>query len=295
LRFEPQGRRDLMVSAVNNWLLAFDNVSSLPGWLSDGFCRLATGGAFAARKLYDDEEEHHLSACRPVLINGIASLASRSDLVDRSLFLNLPPIPDSRRQYEEDFWQAFRADYPQLLGGLLDAVAAGLRKLPEVQLEARPRMADFARWGEAIAQALGQPRGTFLSAYLENRQGACLNALDDSPVARAVLELMDAFGYFGGTATEFYTMLTRATADPIAAVKRWPKSPIWMSDHLRRAAPGLRAIGVIVTFNRDRNSRKITIERYQPAKHPDFPPSSSDVLVRSSNRRCAVSPKHRRL
>src|SRR5262249_25590458 len=194
LRAEPESRRDLMVGARNNWLLAFDNLSALPGCLSDGLCRLATGGAFAARKLYEDDQEHHFSACRPVILDGISELPRRGDLIDRSLFLNLPPIPDSQRQYEEDLWTAFEADAPRLLGGLLDAVAGGLRLLPAIQLSSRPRMADFARWGEAVAQALGQPPGVFLQAYRHDRHLASMVAVEDSPVARGVIELVARCG-----------------------------------------------------------------------------------------------------
>jgi hypothetical protein len=38
-------------------LLAFDNVSGLPILLSDALCRLASGGSFAVRRLYTDDEE----------------------------------------------------------------------------------------------------------------------------------------------------------------------------------------------------------------------------------------------
>jgi hypothetical protein len=49
--------RELMIAANNGYLLAFDNLSSLPHWLSDALCRLATGGSFAVRRLYTDDEE----------------------------------------------------------------------------------------------------------------------------------------------------------------------------------------------------------------------------------------------
>jgi hypothetical protein len=41
---EPRSARDLMVTSVSGWLLAYDNISVLPRWLSDSLCRLATGG-----------------------------------------------------------------------------------------------------------------------------------------------------------------------------------------------------------------------------------------------------------
>jgi hypothetical protein len=261
MRAEPESRRDLMVGARNNWLLAFDNLSALPGWLSDGLCRLATGGAFAARKLYDDDQEHHFSACRPVILNGISELARRGDLIDRSLFLNLPPIPDSRRQYEEELWVAFEADAPRLLGGLLEAVAGGLRLLPEIQLSSRPRMADFVRWGEGVAQALGQAPGVFLTVYLHNRHLASMTAVEDSPVARGVLELVARCGSWKGPASALLVLLRELIQDPLADVNRWPKSPIWLSEQLRRAAPQLRTCGVLVTFHRRKACREIRIER----------------------------------
>ena len=63
--------RDLMIAANNGYVLAFDNLSGLPSWLSDALCRLATGGSFAVRQLYTDDEERLFEAARPILLNGI--------------------------------------------------------------------------------------------------------------------------------------------------------------------------------------------------------------------------------
>ena len=43
--------RDVMIAATNGWMLAYDNPSHIPSWLSDTFCRLATGGGFGTREL----------------------------------------------------------------------------------------------------------------------------------------------------------------------------------------------------------------------------------------------------
>jgi hypothetical protein len=40
--------RELMIAANNGYLLAFDNLSGLPVWLSDSLCRLASGGPYAS-------------------------------------------------------------------------------------------------------------------------------------------------------------------------------------------------------------------------------------------------------
>lgn len=49
LRALPREERDLFIAASNGHVLAFDNVSGLPAWISDTLCRLATGGGFPAR------------------------------------------------------------------------------------------------------------------------------------------------------------------------------------------------------------------------------------------------------
>jgi hypothetical protein len=63
-------QRELMIAVNNSYLLAFDNLSGLPDWLSDVLCRLATGGSFAVRQLYTDDEEVLFEAARPILLNG---------------------------------------------------------------------------------------------------------------------------------------------------------------------------------------------------------------------------------
>ena len=60
-----------MIAATNGWCLAFDNVSVIQAWLSDALCRLATGGGFATRGLYTDDEETIIDAQRPVVLNGV--------------------------------------------------------------------------------------------------------------------------------------------------------------------------------------------------------------------------------
>ena len=73
LRAEPREVRDLLIAARNGWVVALDNLSGMPSWLSDALCRLATGGGFATRALYTNEEEVILDAQRPTVVTGIWS------------------------------------------------------------------------------------------------------------------------------------------------------------------------------------------------------------------------------
>src|SRR6516162_10653293 len=160
LRTLPRDERDLHIAATNAWVVGYDNLSFLLDWISDTLCRLSTGGGFGTRQLYTDQDEVLFDAIRPSLLNGIEEVVTRPDLADRAIFLTLAPIPEDKRRPESELWAAFNADRPRILGALLDAVAMGLRQLPEIRLERLPRMADFAIWATACETALRRRDGT---------------------------------------------------------------------------------------------------------------------------------------
>lgn len=105
LRTTPRNERDLIIAATNSWCAAFDNISTLPPWLSDALCRLSTGGGFSARELYTDAEEVLFDVTRPVILNGTTDVATRPDLLDRALVMMLPAIQEEGRTPEADLWR----------------------------------------------------------------------------------------------------------------------------------------------------------------------------------------------
>jgi hypothetical protein len=250
LRSAPKDVRDLMVAAKGNWCLVYDNLSRLPAWFSDAMCRLATGGGFGTRQLYTDEDEVLFTAQRPVIINGIEELATRSDLLDRAIPLTLPVIQEADRRTEREFWEAFEGIRPQVLGALLTAVTTAMRNEPTVALAGHPRMADFAEWGVAAEAALGARAGGFLDAYAANRAEAHDLTLDVSPLAPAVRTLV-ARGEWESTASELLRELGLLTDDEIRKQRGWPKGPSALSGQLRRLAPNFRAAGIEITWRRE--------------------------------------------
>ena len=116
IRAEPKEARDLMIAANAGWTRALDNLSSVPAWLSDALCRLSTGGGFSTRQLYSDDEEVIFDAQRPVILTSIEDVTTRGDLLERSLVLSLPPIPEHKRCPEKDFWDKFDSQNPFIFG-----------------------------------------------------------------------------------------------------------------------------------------------------------------------------------
>ncbi len=204
--------RELMIAANNGHFLAFDNLSGLPVWLSDALCRLASGGSFAVRQLYTDDEEVLFQAARPVLLNGIEDVISRPDLGDRAIFLTLTPIGEAQRRSETELWREFEIARPRILGALLDAVVHGLRAIGRVQLDRLPRMADFALWATACETALW-PVGTFARAYAANRRAAIESIIEADPVATCVRAIMVDRTMWIGSASDLLRLCAEIAHD----------------------------------------------------------------------------------
>ena len=250
VRCEPRNEQDLMIAAGNGWVVCLDNLSFVPSWLSDALCRLSTGGGFATRTLYENDEETIFTAMRPVILTGIEELANRSDLLDRSLTLQLPRIPDAKRRTEAEHLREFQEAHSRILGAALDAVSAALRNLPTTRVVGLPRMADFALWATAAEAGLGLQPGEFMAAYLGNRDAANEAALDSNPVAKYILQLANAGGWAGKPSDLHAKIETMATDQEIRA-KNWPKTAKPLSGILKRLAPNFRAAGAEIDFGKE--------------------------------------------
>jgi hypothetical protein len=266
LRRPPREDRDLMIAATNSWMVAYDNLSGLPPALADGLCMLATGGGFGTRELYTDDDEKLFDAARPILVNGIEDLATRSDVQDRAVILTLPEIRDEQRREEDELWPLYESARPRLLGALLDALSVALCNLPRMRLPSKPRQADFARWAVAAAPALGHSADDFLRAYAKNRKGATAQVIESSPVALAILNLMKDTPKWDGTLKELLAELENKHADESTRKRKdWPSNPRRLSGELRRIAPSLRREGVAVTFGKHTKAgTPVTLEQNNP-------------------------------
>jgi len=260
LRSAPRDESALMIAATNSWVLAYDNLSGIPKWLSDAYCRLSTGGGISGRELYTDKGENILDATRPVILNGIDSLTERQDLASRALIFNLPRISKKDRRAEKEFWAAFEKARPRIIGALLDAVSVGLKNLESVRLPFLPRMADFALWIVACEPALPWPSGSFMAAYASNRQEAIELSLEADVVAMAVRAYMADKDEWSGAPSELHGVLENHVQENIRKNNAWPRAAHRLSNRLKRAATFLREVGVEIEFSKS-GTRKITITR----------------------------------
>ncbi len=269
LRAQPRDTRDIMIAASNSWVLGFDNLSSLPPGLSDALCMISTGGGFATRTLFTDDDETLFDVQRPMLTTSIEDILGRADLLDRTLLCQLPGIEDKDRRDEAELLQRFADEWPGMLGALLDAVVTGLRNFNGVKLDRLPRMADFAKWVTACEPGLGLTPGTFMKAYAGNREAAVEVALESDLVAQAVTALInDEPDEIVTTAMGLLHRLNGRRGDG-KPPKGWPGTPKGLGTALRRLAPNLRAAGYEVSFWREPKTRRRLIRVALAKSGPD--------------------------
>jgi hypothetical protein len=241
--------RELYIECVASWMVAMDNLSALPAWLSDTICRLATGGGFKTRTLFSNRDQEVFKAQRPVIVNGISDVASRADLLDRALLVDLPVLKETDRKYLKELWADFRQHQPHIMGALFDALSEGLRNVEGVDLSGRlPRMADFARWAVATETALGLKAESFMSAYSTSRVSATESALEAEPVWRVLYQLAQEHTeedrWVGNMKQLLGELNDLESDDALRRSKHWPKTERGLQEVIKRLGPALLELGV---------------------------------------------------
>ena len=262
----PGDDRDLIAAARHGHVLAFDNMSGIKPDLGDSFCRLATGSEIGGRALYTNFDSATFKARRPLLVNGIGTLASRGDLADRSLIIKLSAI--EQRISEKRILGEGRRTLRGALTGLLDALVLGLRqfeKTPTPNL----RMADFAKLIVAAEPKLPWRRGAFLEAYATNQVNLNAALIEADEVAKRLLAFAEKHGSWHGLMSAVHAELCQDMSPEQRRAVGWPGNVRWFSDRVTRAAPALRAMGITVTSRHGKQGTSVTIGKIASPASPE--------------------------
>lgn len=276
----PTNHEDFVRTANHHALLVFDNLSSIKPNISDALARISTGDTFSKRALYTDDDDIVYRLQRPVMLNGINQVITQSDLLDRSILLEMHRIDKAKMRTEKDFWEDFDEQKPLILGAIFDTISKAMAKFPKVQLEKLPRMADFAKWGYAIADSIDGFTGEdFLSAYCGNIEKQHEQAIESSAVGTAVYLFMThdevVKGAWTGTATQLMRqiedtgIIVNIDEDPSELTKElnmitngslWPKDASWFMRRLNYVLPDLESQGIQIKSYNQNNQRIVELK-----------------------------------
>jgi hypothetical protein len=268
----PRNERERVQQLDHHWCAFYDNITHLPTWMSDTLCRAATGGGFTKRELYTDDHDIIYNFKRCVGLNGINIAAQRGDLLDRSLLVGLEDIPKKKRRTEEQLLKDFEACKPLILGGFLNTLVKAIREYPYVKLRELFRMADFTRWGCAIAKALGKTEKDFLEAYDVKVKLQIEEAAHSSPVATILIDYLSNHKSWEGTPSNLFKILLGHAKEMGISTrqKAFPKAPHILVRKLNELAPSLKALGLeVITGIHTGTHRLISINSVSGVKALD--------------------------
>jgi hypothetical protein len=207
---------------------------------------LSTGGGFSTRTLFTDREQELFGTMRPSVLNGITDVVTADDLVQRSLIVRLPTLAKGSYRTEREILSELQAFTPQILAALLDAAVTGLQEIDSVEVEALPRMGDFASWAVATEVALGGEPGSFMKALGASDEEGAQQALEASLLAEPIYQLAQENPKgWEGTAAEMLAELREHADEELQHTEGWPKAANVLSNRLRRLAPLFREAGQV--------------------------------------------------
>ncbi|OIO54791.1 hypothetical protein AUJ46_02280 [Candidatus Peregrinibacteria bacterium CG1_02_54_53] len=253
--------REFVQQLAHHYFAFFDNISDISDSISDLLCRAVTGEGVSKRELYTDDEDIIYTFRRCIGLNGINPAAKKPDLLDRSILLKLERIPEDKRREERVVLEEFNTVRPAILGAVFDALSAAMRLRESVQLARLPRMADFARWGCAIALALGYTQDEFLNVYYANIAEQHQEAIQDNPVAAAMKAFMDGRMEWEGSMSELHERLAEvAQSEKIDThAKEWPKAANALSRRLNEAKTNLVEIGITFQSEKGTHGKRMVL------------------------------------
>lgn len=275
LRKPPRDLDSWTTAAAGSHVVAVDNLSALPDWLSDALCRASTGDGDVRRKLYSDGDLHVVSFRRVVLLNGIDLGAVRDDLADRLVTVELHRITERTRRGDTDLSSRWDAAAPVVLAGLLDLAAEVLAILPTLHLDALPRMADFGRVLAAVDAVMGTDG---MGRYRAQAGELASDAVTSDPVLSTLTATIRA--PWTGAAVDLLDVLTAALGD-LKPPREWPRNARTLGATLKRRAPSLRRLGWTVEQTPERTERGQVWRLAPPDESPD---ETADETVSSGSR-----------
>lgn len=236
--------KDLLLQLAHQYFLFFDNVSDIPDWIADLLCRAITGAGVASRVLFTDSDEIIQNIRTNIGVNGINLSCNKPDLLERSILFELERMDKSVRKNEDELYAEFEAERPMILGAMFDAVAKALELQDTVKLPSLPRMADFATYGFAVAEALGIGGQNFMDAYYRNINSQSSAVVDDNLVASLLREIANTDVYWEDTASALLKKMKDMLLSKQIDDRELPPTPSALSREVNKVSTPLLDEGV---------------------------------------------------
>ena len=192
---------------------------------------------------------------------GITNISNKADLIDRMVCLKLKRIDAKKRKTLDEVMDAFKKDVPYLLYEIMKILAKSIQVYKELDLHSLPRMADFAKWGYAIAEVMGYGGETFLEAYEKNQNGLLESMVEEDSLANVLIQFMKQYGYYKGSMTELLSILTQQADNMGINIKfGWIREASVLSRRLFELESVLNLFNIYIQRGKSNGNRYVELE-----------------------------------
>lgn len=268
--YMPETKEDLGVALSTHYVMAVDNISSLPKGVSDLLCQASTGGSMLKRTKYSNFNASVVTFKNCVLLNGISIDNARLDLRDRIVGFELPTLHNkycSAKELEEQFDKQL----PFIMGEIFRVLKEAMNIHETLKPMGSARLIDFFNWGRAIAIALFGSDAEFKRIFLDNKGFVFEELIEADSLGHAFKIYLEGIVEFPHkvNATDLYLILKKiAQANHLNTNSvNWVNSPSELSNKLKRLLEAFRGMGYevdISSTNKSNGIRYIKIGKIAP-------------------------------
>ncbi len=249
----PKSNDDLTIHLNNRYVSAFDNVSGFKHEVSDVFCRAVTGEGVSKRALYTNTEEIIMSYIRKIILNGIAPSLDYPDFRDRCIFYETIPVEEKDRLTLKEFENSINEILAEVIGCIFTILCKAISFYPivEKKITFKPRMSDFAVWGEAISRAMGIESMQFIEIYKKRIDQDALDVVNTYPIISLVQGYMkNRTEPYENSIRNFHHLMKTLADDEGIDIKskfsRFPKAPNKVTQQLMVLRQVFRKLGYVI-------------------------------------------------
>ena len=245
-----------------NAVPSFDNLTAIPKDIENTFCMAVTGGGISKRKLFTDNDSVLMQLNSPMIMTSLEIPTNASDLLDRTIAVELDRVPQDKRRSDESIKKDYAALLPSILGGMCDALVKMLELRGRVNPANLPRLADHGMWGCAAAMALGYSEDAFLKAYTRSSLRTQTTSLIDEGFLNLLIIFVESKNEIKGFVSKVREELYGFAVQVGLPTELIPKTPQGFSRRLKEIEVPLETAGLKVDFSASaRNGRTITLRR----------------------------------
>lgn len=282
----PRNETEYQLMASQHHVITYDNVPLIKNWQSDMLCKGVTGDAVSKRKLYTDNDQilYRVNCC--LVINGLHVPTSKSDFLDRCLLFNLDRINAKKRREESSIVSDFNESKPKILGAMYKILSIAMKIYEDIHIEELPRMADFGKWGCAIAIAMGYSEEDFIRAYYNNRKLIRQELGSSNSLIEVLISYMNSKkeSVIKEKPSELLSNLNTYALKNHIDMSGIPSTPVWLTRKVNELAHIFEEEGIIITTSKN-GDREIIIEKLL-----SYCPDSVSEVGTKSERNYFVTP-----